>query len=192
MRLPQKVQNAQQPREEQTDVARDSTLGVILPRWTVVTYQVAQMDWPRAPCCWGVQPAVGASPWDWEETGKKLERDVASWCSLWALTHKNKHKMNKHKIVHVDAFQMSDCHLPWPGVLVWYLSKVLRGRFALDCVTCPCRENLLSFFFLSFMISTRSCGGHKILSATSWLKQLVVLFVKVQFSFWGKSIQLIT
>lgn len=75
---------------------------------------------------------------------------MASWCSLWALTHKNKHKMNKHKIVHVDAFQMSDCHLPRPGVLVWYLSKVLRGRFALDCVTCPCRENLLSFFFSLF------------------------------------------
>lgn len=48
------------------------------------------------------------------------------------------------------------------------------------------------FFFLSFMINTRACGGHKIPSATSWLKQLVVLFVKVQFSFWGKSIQLIT
>ena len=42
------------------------------------------------------------------------------------------------------------------------------------------------------MISTRACGGHKITSATSWLKQLVALFVEVQFSFGGKSIQFIT
>lgn len=96
------------------------------------------MEWPSAPCCWVVQPAVGAFPWDWEKAGERCGLLMESL----ALTHKN-----KHKIVHADAFQMSECQFPLQGMLVWYLSKVLRGRFAFDCVTRPCRRNLLRFFF---------------------------------------------
>lgn len=99
------------------------------------------MEWPSGPCCWGVQPAVGAFPWDWEKAGERCGLPVQSL----ALTHKN-----KHKVVHADAFQRSECQFPLQGMLVWYLSKVLRGRFAFDCVTRPCRRNLLRFFFSPF------------------------------------------
>lgn len=71
---------------------------------------------------------------DWKKAGER--------CGLLmqalALIHKK-----KHKVVHADAFQMSECQLPLQGMLVWYLSKVLRGRFTFDCVTCPAED----FFF---------------------------------------------
>lgn len=80
---------------------------------------------------------------------------------------------------------------PLQGILVWYLPNVLESRFVFYWCNLPLQNKPTGvFFFSSFVISTRACGGHKITSATSWLKQLVVLFVKVQFSFWGKSIQL--
>lgn len=73
---------------------------------------------------------------DWEKAGER--------CGLLmqalALIHKK-----KHKVVHADAFQMSECQLPLQGMLVWYLSKVLRGRFTFDYVTCPAED----FFFFS-------------------------------------------
>lgn len=54
-------------------------------------------------------------------------------------------------VVCVDVFQMSECQLSLQGMLVWYLPNLFEGRFVFFIgVTCPCRINPLTSFFLFY------------------------------------------
>lgn len=92
------------------------------------------------------------------------------------------------RAVPAAAFQTIECQLSLQGMLVWYLPSVFERRLVgfsfFHCCNLPLQDKPSDFS--PSMISTRACSGHKIASATSWLKQLVALFAKSSIFFLRK------